>query len=1660
MATQPAVDNLDTLYSTVWNGYVRREPDPTPPTVPMSAPIPLMVSRQASISTRRSMGVVEEEGSRSSGAAGVANYTSSLDGSSSHHVRRHDSVNSTSRRMSTQLRGPRPLPRTPGSAPANAGSFSLSRSSSMSSRVLPSTPPTPAPSDLPPPSYTSPPPSPPAAPPRASVGARPMSLNAPLNGIHTRKSSNPTPFMAVAEEEPGPFDAWQWQYHRASGVPASPQPGSSNGNGTSNGNSSVQNGDHINGSQLRTPPPPTTPPPPPPKENPTLIPRANTVSPPPPPTLLPPPPPPPEVRRTIEGLKRTNSYAPSIISYAYGGIAPPSPERPPVSLPPEDSYTSQQPVYTPPTNYANHSYNSLSDSSSSPASSGRPASGQSQPTRAPLNRNPSDTLTAIRDYNYHDSRDEFLPLDNSTHMDDILDTIDWPDTYSDGADDDPNRFINHALLSHLAVQLKDKVVRQTHVKGSIPYPKAFTGKDIVSTLQSLIQRELATTHGISTSDRAIAVQAARSLQSQLFFMEVEWGGGVLQDGVEDVFMFPDESDFGIDGPGGLPNGVITTLTKCYSATCAEDDPCYSGVCPRRKRPPPTSNEMVYEPPPKPIVDSWSANVPREVLQRLPPAEVNRQTIIHKLISKEQAYLHDLDLIESAFMKPLIHACQNGRRQSLPRRSSSLPMGHNSQQPIIPPSKLSEFIDTVFSNILDLRECNRREQNPVIERVGDIFLGAAVEFRVSYVEYLGNLGRARDCSWSVGGGPSSLQYSNSTATMSSSSGGPVRIDLLHYLNRPLEHLSRYPFMLQAVLSSTAEGNPDEEFLVEAIAAFKTIEEVARLRQWQRGYPKKQAHEEGGSGPRTSREGRPEIQSWVDLLDKDRDLMGVSDSEKKRQAQIFELIQGEMAYVADLQSIEGMYVEPLRNADSPIIDPKLLEPFIHDVFHNYRDLLHHHSRLLDKLQQIQRDEYPFIHSITAPIMDAVLNFRDAYLEYVPNYPIAAYKIDEEMRNNPMFDAFVNQCVRHPNAHRLDMKNFVNRPIPRLLRYELLLKGIMDHTPKSHPDHNDIPSLLDQIKDLGKSTEPGVVSSKTKVQLWTYNSNIVFKAGESWIDMDLLNEQRSLIWTGKLLRQPDRGLELNGWSELFVLLFDNYLVMTKTRQKDGVVQYHVNRRPIPLDLLTLVNFSDMPTQRGQGLLRPFTRGDRHNRTTVYQDAPLSPPATGIPPSLAVSSSSTEPAADSRLVYPCTIHYTDKLEEALGLRRVVQETNKVIDTFVVPSAPNGAGGGGVGPGGVIQQPSWDPSYTGQGYLLSTSDGRELVAIGCAEGVWIGFKHDSRSMRRVLHLKMVTQCAMLEDFGLFLVLADKSLFAYHIEALVPSAPNSPHASQTPQKLSGTKDVHFFSVGNLHGRTLIMYMKRKNTESIFHVLEPVLEKINEGPKLQQGIGSHFLKLKANRSEWFRSYKDFFVPGEAYDIFFLKNKIAIMCTKGFEIMDLHDYSCVTIPQTQDPRMEKIIKRCEENKSLGLFRSGEDEFLLCYRDFGLYVNKHGDPSRDHGTIEWEGSATSVALHKPYILLFSYRFIEIRHLETGRLSQIITGDDVHCLWDGRNVSGARALASPEGLSQDPRVHAAMNNPLSSQSGNRGAARGTVAQHVFEMIPTVPLFNPETYSPPRSPP
>jgi len=130
-------------------------------------------------------------------------------------------------------------------------------------------------------------------------------------------------------------------------------------------------------------------------------------------------------------------------------------------------------------------------------------------------------------------------------------------------------------------------------------------------------------------------------------------------------------------------------------------------------------------------------------------------------------------------------------------------------------------------------------------------------------------------------------------------------------------------------------------------------------------------------------------------------------------------------------------------------------------------------------------------------------------------------------------------------------------------------------------------------------------------------------------------------------------------------------------------------------LATFTDPPTQRG-GRLLPFG-GKRDTE--------------GPNPGVTSPGASTSPDAvnDARAVYPCTIHHNGrlgglytlyaessqarlewkaKLEEAIGLRKVVQESNKVfevetlsVDTFFAPTLMANAG------------PSWnnDGNFTGK---------------------------------------------------------------------------------------------------------------------------------------------------------------------------------------------------------------------------------------------------------------------------------------------------------------------------------------------------------------------------------
>ena len=115
---------------------------------------------------------------------------------------------------------------------------------------------------------------------------------------------------------------------------------------------------------------------------------------------------------------------------------------------------------------------------------------------------------------------------------------------------------------------------------------------------------------------------------------------------------------------------------------------------------------------------------------------------------------------------------------------------------------------------------------------------------------------------------------------------------------------------------------------------------------------------------------------------------------------------------------LIVRPLRAAVPPIIPRERLNRFIKDAFWNIDELLEIHRGMLDSLHEIQREQHPYIRSLTEPVLDAALNWRDAYMEYVPHYPISWFIVQDEMGNNPAFKAFLEvRRDTYKGLHHID-------------------------------------------------------------------------------------------------------------------------------------------------------------------------------------------------------------------------------------------------------------------------------------------------------------------------------------------------------------------------------------------------------------------------------------------------------------------------------------------------------------------------------------------------------------------------------------------------------------------------------------------------------------------
>ncbi|CAG8553511.1 1494_t:CDS:10 [Dentiscutata erythropus] len=289
--------------------------------------------------------------------------------------------------------------------------------------------------------------------------------------------------------------------------------------------------------------------------------------------------------------------------------------------------------------------------------------------------------------------------------------------------------------------------------------------------------------------------------------------------------------------------------------------------------------------------------------------------------------------------------------------------------------------------------------------------------------------------------------------------------------------------------------------------------------------------------------------------------VSETEKKRQEAINELIYTEKDFVNDLVYLRDCWMLPLLSQN--IIIEFRREKFVFDVFYNILDIHSINSKLGDALQKRQIS-YAIVEQIGDILLEYVPKFSP-FIEYGAHQLWGKYYFENEKNNNPAFAKFVEDTERLPESRKLELNGYLTKPTTRLGRYPLLLEAILKQTPNGHPDKTSLPVVISLIKEfLSKvNTESG--KSENRFNLQQLNDQLISNGSEN-IDLKLTEEGRQLIFKGSLKKS-------NESSDIQVFLFDHALLMVKIKIVNKVEQYKIYRRPIPIELLRVSTEESYP-------------------------------------------------------------------------------------------------------------------------------------------------------------------------------------------------------------------------------------------------------------------------------------------------------------------------------------------------------------------------------------------------------------------------------------------------------------------------------------------------------
>jgi len=281
-------------------------------------------------------------------------------------------------------------------------------------------------------------------------------------------------------------------------------------------------------------------------------------------------------------------------------------------------------------------------------------------------------------------------------------------------------------------------------------------------------------------------------------------------------------------------------------------------------------------------------------------------------------------------------------------------------------------------------------------------------------------------------------------------------------------------------------------------------------------------------------------------------------------IQELLSSEQDYLKTLKDVTEGYLNRAKKKTEMFSSED-----IDIIFCNIEKIYRFHKKFHRELEE-EISKHSMLNSQIGKIFISHKADFEIYSEYCNNHPKACARL-LELQKEKEFRLFFESCRLLQKMISLSVDAFLLTPVQKICKYPLQLKELLKHTPKEHPDHNQLQFAVQTMKDVASS----INEKKRKFENFNWIAEWQLNV-ESWQGADILEVSSEMIKTGSI-----ESLFGGKREKIHLSLFDHQLILCKmdSLKKPAKLVYE-NR--INLDNSRIDTVDDQTGDIGSSLIR----------------------------------------------------------------------------------------------------------------------------------------------------------------------------------------------------------------------------------------------------------------------------------------------------------------------------------------------------------------------------------------------------------------------------------------------------------------------------------------------